>query len=340
MSLDVYERLCPLSKFIKLLDDKNDLERYEGDDLLQEILKDENETLKTVGPILLKIYSTLFRWNEIKDQSCIYLNYWLDKKKELYLKSIPDIENSHWQLIEGLWNSLQYGNTYNTKCQRKYAKETIDKREKRINLMVYCKNRDHFKSKCDITRGKGHQYYCTNLPKYIEKHYNIFKTESDCLNIKDKVDDYSSYISKDCNLYDIHETFPQYDSFSGNILVNTNPRDSICKYVDNVATKESLEITDEEVPEASGEELISAPEPWASLPYVGLTFVGLFLSFLFMYRYTTLGSKLRSFIIRKNEARQFIEEQMEQDLLEKTLEYKTNNTESDDYTFSYQPLQN
>ncbi|SBT01988.1 PIR Superfamily Protein [Plasmodium ovale curtisi] len=340
MSLEVYENFCPLLKFIKLLDDKNNLEPYEGDVSLQEILKDENETPKAVGPLLIKNYSTLFRWNQIKDQSCIYLNYWLDKKKELYLKSISDVENSHWHLIEGLWNSLQDGNAYNTKCQRKYENETIYKREKRMNLMVYCNNRDYFKSRCDITRDNANQYYCTNLPKYIDKHYKIFKTDNDCLNIKNKVNDYSSYISEDCNLYDIHETFPQYDSYSGNILVNTNTRDSICKYVDNVVPKDSFERTDEEVLEASSIKSTQASAPWVSLPYVGLTLIGLFFLFLFIYRYTTLGSSLRSLIIRKKKARKFIEEQIEQDLLENTLEYETNNTDNDDYAFSYQPLQN
>ncbi|SBT73434.1 Plasmodium vivax Vir protein, putative [Plasmodium ovale] len=340
MTLDKYEKLCPITRFVNNLDEKTNIIRYKDDVLLQEIKKSGNQTLIILGTMLIKNYNKLIICQNQKEQCCIYLNYWLDKQKDAYLKSNSDVEDLQLQLIEDLWDTFKLKNENNTYCQRNNENETIDKKEKRMNLMVYCKNRDHFKSKCDITRNNLHQHYCTNLPKYIEKHYKNFKANNNCLNIKNKVDDYSSYISKDCNLYDIHETFPQYDSFSGNILVNTNPRDSICKYVDNVAPKDSLEIIDKEVPEASSEELISAQAPWESLPYVGLAFVGLFLSFLYMYRYTTLGSSLRSLIIRKNKARQFIEEHIEQDLLENTLEYKTNNTENDDYTFFYQPLQN
>ncbi|SBS91246.1 PIR Superfamily Protein [Plasmodium ovale curtisi] len=339
MTLDAYEKLCPLKSFINNFYDEESMKRYNGDDLLSEISNSDNLKLKTVGLILLKNYYSLYAWWEFKDQCCTYLNYSIDKEKDLYLKSKSDNANSQWQLIEELWKSLQLHDD-DIYCSRKSENETIDKIEKRINLMVYCKIRDYFKSKCNVTKQSTYQHYCKNLPIYIDKHYENFKTDNKCLNIENKRDDYASYISENCNLYDMHKTFPQYDSSSGNLLESPNPRESICKYVNNAVAQDFSEGTLAEVPEESSEESISSQAPLESLPYAGLTIVGFFSLFLFIYRYTTLGSSLRSLITRKNKSRTFIDAQIEQDLLDNTLEYKNHISENDDYTLSYQSLQN
>ncbi|SBT01995.1 PIR Superfamily Protein [Plasmodium ovale curtisi] len=339
MTLDAYEKLCPLKRFINNFDDKGSMIRYKDVDLLSKINNSDNEKLKTVGLKLLKNYYSLDVCRAFKDQCCTYLNYSIDKEKDLYLKSKSDNENSQWHLIEELWKSLQLHDD-GIYCSRKSENETIDKIEKRMNLIVYCKIRDYFKSQCDVTKQSTYQHYCKNLPIYIDKHYENFKTDNKCLNIENKRDDYTSYISKDCNLYDIEEAFPQYDSSSGNLLENPNPRESICKYVNNAITQDSSEGTVEEVPEALLEESISSQAPLESLPYASLTIVGFFSLFLFIYRYTTLGSSLRSLITRKNKSRTFIDAEIEQDLLDNTLEYKNHNSENDDYTLSYQSLQN
>ncbi|SBS92187.1 PIR Superfamily Protein [Plasmodium ovale curtisi] len=339
MTLEKYEKLCPLRRFIDNIDDKQKMTQYNDSVLLQEIKQSENQTLKVVGPMLIKNYDSLYACREFKDECCTYLNYSIDKEKDLYLKSKPDTEDSQWKLIEKLWNTLKLEKDDAIYCQRKSENESIDKIEKRINLMVYCKIRDYFKIMCDKTRGNTYQYYCSNLPKYVDKYYEIFKADNKCLNIENKKKDYSSYFSEDCNLYDMHKTFPQYDSSSGNLLESPNPRESICKYVNNVITQDSSEGTLAEFPEATSEESISSEAPLESLPYAGLTIVGFFSLFLFIYRYTTLGSSLRSPLTRKNKST-FIDAQIEQDSLDNTLEYKNHISENDDYTLSYQSLQN
>lgn len=256
--------------------------RHNDDVLLNDVRN--SEKLKTVGLILLKNYYFLHRCREYKDQCCYYLNYWLDEQKELYLKSKYDLENSQWQLIEGLWRTLELREGDITHCQRKHEDEEVDKKKKRMNLIVYCNIRDYFKSKCDVTKQSTNQYYCKNLPIYIDKHYRNFKTDNKCLNIEYERDDYASYISENCNLYDMHKTFPQYDSSSGNLLESPNPRESICKYVNNAVTQDSSEGTLAEVPEESSEESISSQASLESLPYAGLTIVGFFSLFLFIYR--------------------------------------------------------
>ncbi|SBT72939.1 PIR protein [Plasmodium ovale] len=338
MTLDAYEKLCPLKSFINNFDDKERMTRYNDDDLLSGIRN--SEKLKTVGLILIKNYYSLDMCREFKDQCCTYLNYRIDKEKDLYLKSKSDNASSQWHLIEELWKSLQLVRKGGTYCSRENGNESIDKMEKRMNLMVYCKIRDYFKRQCGVTKQSAYQYYCTNLPKYVDKYYEIFKTDNKCLNTENKEKDYSSYFSEDCNLYDIEKTFPQYDSSSGSLLEGPNTRESICKYVNNAVIQVSSEETVAEGPEASSEESTSPQAPLESLPYVGLTIVGFFSLFLFLYRYTTLGSSLRSLITGKNNTEQFIDEQIEQDLLDNTLEYKNHNSENDDYTFSYQALNN
>ncbi|SBT58070.1 PIR Superfamily Protein [Plasmodium ovale wallikeri] len=338
MTLDAYEKLCPLKSFINNFDDKERMTRYNDDDLLSGIRN--SEKLKTVGLILIKNYYSLDMCREFKDQCCTYLNYRIDKEKDLYLKSKSDNASSQWHLIEELWKSLQLFRKGGTYCSRENGNESIDKMEKRMNLMVYCKIRDYFKRQCGVTKQSAYQYYCTNLPKYVDKYYEIFKTDNKCLNTENKEKDYSSYFSEDCNLYDIEKTFPQYDSSSGSLLEGPNTRESICKYVNNAVIQVSSEETVAEGPEASSEESTSPQAPLESLPYVGLTIVGFFSLFLFLYRYTTLGSSLRSLITGKNNTEQFIDEQIEQDLLDNTLEYKNHNSENDDYTFSYQALNN
>ncbi|SBT55132.1 PIR Superfamily Protein [Plasmodium ovale wallikeri] len=338
MTLDTYENFCPLKSFINNFDNKESMVRHNNDVLLNEVRN--SEKLKTVGLILIKNYYSLDRCREFKDKCCTYLNYRIDKEKDLYLKSKSDDANSQWQLIEELWKSLQLVRKGDSYCSRINENESIDKMEKRMNLMVYCKIRDYFKNRCDITKQSSIQQYCKNLPIYINKHYNNFKTDNKCLNIENREKDYSSYFSEDCNLYDIEKTFPQYDSSSGSLLEGPNPRESICKYVNNAVIQVPSEETVAEGPEASSEESTSPQAPLESLPYVSLTLVGFFSLFLFLYRYTTLGSSLRSLITGKNKPRPFIDEQVEQDLLENTLEYKNHNSENDDYTFSYQALQN
>ncbi|SBT55109.1 PIR Superfamily Protein [Plasmodium ovale wallikeri] len=257
MTFDTHENLCPLSVFIKLLDEKNNLEKYNSDDLLGDILSTGNQTLKTFGPLLLKNYNALIRCQDQKEPCCNYLNYWLDKEKELYLRSISD-------------------------SAKKNEKETIDKKKKRMDLMIYCTNRDYFKEMCNTSK-RTNSPYCTVLNEYSDKHYIKFK-ECGCLNGKIHGKDYTSDISDRCTLYDASVTFPVYHIQEESVLEIPSSRESItqCEEASNQVhilqgTGEDLRILVEDSP-------LDYSTHWKSVLFFGLTFFGFSFVFLFLYK--------------------------------------------------------
>ncbi|SBT00531.1 PIR Superfamily Protein [Plasmodium ovale curtisi] len=344
INLDNYVKNCPLFRFIKKLDTEPEFNRYPPDANLESIEHAYKAILQKVSSILYRNYYTLTAFQGyIKSHCCSYLNYWLDSQKEKYVKDQQLFDDELWQIIENSWNELERKNNPKSHCKRKAYGESAKKTKNKMELMIYCTNRDYFKDRCTTQAGYISQKktYCTALNKYIDKYYRIFVNNDMCLKYKDRYEDYEFHFSEECTLYDITNTFPDYYIEEGKLLKKKTPKKSIsqCEIAPNPTHDlknlyvQSHEPSNEESPPLND-------APWESVLYVGLTLMG-FLSFsVILHKYTPIGSLLRSFITKKREINRYIDEDGEKQLLEYSSDFIDNNSENTQYNFSYQHLQN
>ncbi|SBS82032.1 PIR Superfamily Protein [Plasmodium ovale curtisi] len=332
MTSDNCERICPLSKFIKRLYEKNNLEHYYSDYPLQDIEKSGNETLKTFALMLFKNYGTLFLCTNSKEQCCSYLNYWMDEQKENYISSASDGDISQLKVIEDLWSYLNRSKEYNIHCERKKDEEKIDDKKKRIYLITYCENRNYLKMMCEKTINRN--TYCSLLPKYINNYYNKFKDRG-CLKGRIEGKDYTSHISGDCTLYDVSKTFPYYIVESEKLVQKVGMRDIITECHITDSSEGFMQDLPGEAPELVTTQT-SPNEIWKIVLYPGITLLGFFFSFLFLYKYTPLRLRFLSTVIKKKKFTQYIDDKTEHELLGNSLGCNDYNSENEEYNFSYQ----
>ncbi|SBT73277.1 Plasmodium vivax Vir protein, putative [Plasmodium ovale] len=340
--IEKYEKLCYLSQFIDRLKRNPELNRYPPDIKLETIEPEEKrDIIKNVYSMLDRNYASIGIYDRnIKTQCCNYLNYWLDTLKEKYVTVNKEVNDKEWKFVEDLWDNLKSNVTSNFTCERYMDGKSLEEKKKRINLMVYCVNRDELKDWCGKTSGSRSQNYCTVLPAYVKKNYELLVEENQCLKHKERDEDYEFHYSDKCSLHDIPNTFPDYQVEGGILSEKPSSRNPLtyCESTQRVTT--DFQKFGEENPLP----LTSEPSPphsvsWNSITYSGLTISGILFSLIFLYKYTSLGSFLRSLIIKKDEMRQYIDAKGKNSLLETSSDYIAYNSENDEYNFSYQSLQ-
>ncbi|SBT55853.1 PIR Superfamily Protein [Plasmodium ovale wallikeri] len=340
--LESYENICPLNKFIKRLYEDVNLNLYAQDSILQQIMNSRNDTIKIIGSKLYRNYKTIGSDKRVNiTNSCSYLNYWIDEQKSIHITGESGVDISLWQLIEDLWNTLENDESLKNNCKRIKAKNGIAERKKNMDLMVYCENRDYLKDMCQKIIRSSNNRYCSILPQYIDKYYKIFFQDNNCIkgNTNDKDD--KIHISEYCTLYNISKTFPEYDFHNSKILGKTNSRTAIPECRSTAHLESPDRMYGEEIHTYSGE-TSSSPnsESWKSVFYVGISSFGFFFFLFFLYRRTSLGPLLRSFIIKQKKLSVHVDEQRQDNVLENLSGYIDCSSEGNEYNFSYNPLQN
>ncbi|SBT51825.1 PIR Superfamily Protein [Plasmodium ovale wallikeri] len=340
-SLDKYVSICPISRFIEKLDKDDNLSRFSPEVNLELLGQSQREIIKKVASMLDRNYNYINIYEEyLKEPFCKYLNYWLDIKKNNYVSNEFDINDDIWQNIEKLWINLQKTSTP-FKCKRNTDKKPLEHQKNRMHLMVYCVNRDEFKRKCNLTSGSTSHKYCLALTEYIKKNYTELVGKNPCLKYKDRNQDYELHFDEKCTLYDIPKTFPDYNTEGGTLSENPITRSPLPYCESTQKAKENFQGPPEEDTVSLVEEPSSPySAPWNSMTYSGLTVFGILFSSMFLYKYTSFGSFIRSLMIKKNKVRQYINEQAENELLETSSDGIVYNLDNDEYNFSYQPLQN
>ncbi|SCA60168.1 Plasmodium vivax Vir protein, putative [Plasmodium vivax] len=99
---------------------------------------------------------------------------------------------------------------------------------------------------------------------------------------------------------------------------------------------DSIEIASPSHPELSSTE----DGPSKPIYYAGLSVSGVFFTSMVLYKYTALGSFIRSLVSKKEKLRQTTNKHLAQQWLEKTSEYMDPNSENSHYNFPYQSMQN
>ncbi|SBS91874.1 PIR Superfamily Protein [Plasmodium ovale curtisi] len=336
-----YENTCPLKKFINKINEEINVDDYIESNGLEKIRISRSELIKKVASMLNRNYNLRFICDTIKQQSCCsFLNYWLDNQKDLYVKSVSYDEKQSWTLIEEYWRYLRNDDYETSPCERENEEKVIDLKKKRIDLMIYCENRDYIKKMCETSIGQNYSNSCLALSQFIEHYYNKFYTENKCFEGRVMCEDYTSRISEHCNLYDISKTFPEYDYSRGQIIVKDNSRKAICECENAPVPQDSLRELHEAAPESMTETPLPSSRPWKNALYGGIPFLGFFFFLFFLYKNTSLGPFLRSFIIKEEENAHYIDQKNVQEYSESLSEYIDYNLENHQYNFSYQTIQN
>ncbi|KMZ86054.1 hypothetical protein PVBG_05453 [Plasmodium vivax Brazil I] len=211
---------CPLSKFIDSLDNNGELSKVEIESELHSLERNQKTKVEEFFAILSKNYSFInTHCKDIEIYCCSYLNYWLDKKKD---KNDKGVNYKGWQVIEKLWNQLKNKSPF--PCERKYNVKSLTEKDKCIDFMVYCVNKEELKNKC---RNPGDEkgfkdVFCKNFNDYTYKYYNKFNSESFCLDCATGYNDYIPAFPESCTLYDMPKTFPKYDTSTKTISEDTS----------------------------------------------------------------------------------------------------------------------
>ncbi|KMZ82445.1 hypothetical protein PVIIG_06201 [Plasmodium vivax India VII] len=223
MSLKDYEDVCPFSRFIQRINKDPGLHYYSMYIDLSSVETSQRSKIEKLLILLERNYKDVgFRDEIIKKVCCNYLNYWLDKQKEIYVTPNSGINNDTWKIIESYWEGLKVHSTHI--CDRKIYDKSLSEKEKYIDFMVYCVNRDHLKKKClqasDIYGYK--KKYCNIFNEFTTKYYNEFTTKIPCLDNTNNDSIYTYIFSDDCTLQDMSKTFPEYDFDSESIVVGNS----------------------------------------------------------------------------------------------------------------------
>ncbi|SBS91856.1 PIR Superfamily Protein [Plasmodium ovale curtisi] len=301
INLDNYVRTSSLTKFIGRLDKDDDLNRFSPEVNLESLGQSQREIIKKVASMLYRNYNTINVYEGyIKKFCCNYLNYWLDIQKNKYVTKELGIDDNMWKIIEELWDEL--------------------------------------KRKCNLTLVSTSHKYCSALNKYIVKNYELLVNNKQCLKYNDMIKEYQYDFSEKCTLYDISNTFPDYQVQGGTLSEKPSSHNPLpyCEGTPKIA--HIFEKSDDEDPQPLGKES-SSPNParWESIIPIYLIFFGIFFSFIFSYKHTSLGSLLRSFIIKKEKINRYIDEEDKKEFLVNSSDYIDKNSVNNKYNFSYHP---
>ncbi|KMZ95766.1 hypothetical protein PVMG_06152 [Plasmodium vivax Mauritania I] len=251
---DVHEQICPLNRFIRELENFNhNNQRFSTYDDLTDIVAENNKSLKDIGCAVYKGYTRLTAFDdENRRKFCDYLNLWLDEKKNTHTTVKSDIIIEKWVLIENLWDKLYEIEHPSRKCERQGKEKNASEIKKRMDLMVYCANRDYFKDLCkkDISWKSNVNQKCSLFNEFTNKNYTKFYNENECFDKAQDPQDYRYHISKECTLYNMSKTFPIFDSEQKAILDNDNIRTAIKKCVihpevEDKNTKQTGDVVDD-----------------------------------------------------------------------------------------------
>ncbi|KMZ77140.1 hypothetical protein PVIIG_05350 [Plasmodium vivax India VII] len=227
-SVDVYENHCPLNKFIRqVVDFKYNSQNYSNVPYLKDIVDENNEALKNIGCAVYKGYTRLTAYDEEDRKTfCDYLNLWLDEQKNKHKTVIPNVIIEKWGLIENLWNKLNEIANSNRKCERKGNDKNESEIKKRIDLMVYCVNRNYFKGLCKkaISSKRSVNQFCTIFSEFTNKYYTKFYNENKCIDDTLDPDNYRYNIFEDCDLNNMAETFPKFNFKTNEFVYNDESR--------------------------------------------------------------------------------------------------------------------
>ncbi|GAB69554.1 CYIR protein, partial [Plasmodium cynomolgi strain B] len=285
---DFFEKNCPLNSFISLIENfKFNSEKYSDIDDLKNIVKENNVALKNIGCSVYKGYTYLTAHDEEKRRIlCNYLNLWLDEKKSINVTN-SIITDTQWELIEELWNLLKQ-RYYRNRCDRQEEINTLEIR-KRINLMVYCVNRDYLKNMCSRAINSNHniENKCSGFSMFTNKYYEQFLNESGCFGDTINPKDHRYFIDDNCNLHNMAITFPKFDSESKQIVYNHESRKPIEKCKNTIQSGGD----NKELAAPSETELTSTDKRSSKPVYcAGLSALGIVFTSIVLYKYTTLGS--------------------------------------------------
>ncbi|SBT74510.1 Plasmodium vivax Vir protein, putative [Plasmodium ovale] len=335
--MDSYLSTCSLEKFIGRLDNDNDLNGFFPEVNLKSLGESQREIIKKVASMLYRNYNTINVYEvNLKKFCCDYLNYWLDVQKNKYVKKELGIDDDMWKIIEELWLKLETTATP-FQCKRNTDQKSLDQKKNRMNLMVYCVNRDELKGYC-YDSGIISQNYCSALNKYIVNNYELLVNNKQCLKYEDMIEEYQFDFSEKCTLYDIPNTFPDYRVQGETFSEKPSSKNPLPYCEGTPKITQLFEKSEESDPEPLREESSSPNSaPWKSIIPVGLTFFGIFFSFIFLYKHTSLGSLLRSFMIKREKLNRYIDEENEKGFLVNSSDYIDNNSVNNQYNFSYHP---
>ncbi|SCA59743.1 VIR protein [Plasmodium vivax] len=286
MSLDDYEKHCPLNLFIAQIENlKGNRQIFSTSEDLTDIVAEKNEELTNIGCSVYRGYTYLTaRDEENRRYFCDYLNLWLDEQKSIYVTNNSNITNEQWNLIEKLWNRLKQDDDPSRHCDRQGQQNSSEIR-KRIDLMVYCVNRDYFKSYCEraIQSSNNIDKRCSNFSSFTDKYYEKFYKENECFDEAHDPQDYRYFISNECTLYNMQKTFPKFNSQYKKILYeNSRTAINICgnnaesggvSSEDYSATTEDdddpTKLDDDQSVLAVGQDGLSVRQDGLSISYVG-----------------------------------------------------------------------
>ncbi|SCA59934.1 Plasmodium vivax Vir protein, putative [Plasmodium vivax] len=323
MSSDVHEQICPLNRFIRELEN-----------LIIDIVTENNEALTNIGCSVYRGHTYLSANNdsEARKNFCDYLNLWLDEQKISHTTVKPVIKEEKWELIENLWNKLYEIEHPSRKCERQGKEKNASEIKKRMDLMVYCENRDYFKDLCKkaISWKSNVNQKCSLFNEFTDKNYEIFYEENRCFVDPHDLNDYRYYINKDCDLNNMPNTFPKFDSIHEKIVYDELRKpiekcEHTVKVVDvgtELGNRPSELASEPEAlvpgpdgladdhfvqentpPDSTDLDLSSltvetSPEnrPSKSIYYAGLSASGVFFTSMVLYKYTALGPLIRSLV--------------------------------------------
>ncbi|CAG9485585.1 unnamed protein product [Plasmodium vivax] len=372
MSLEHHERYCPLNRFIGRIRDFNyNNQNFSTIPDLNDIVAENNVALTNIGCAVYRGYTYLAPHNNGDERRdfCNYLNLWLDEQKTISATDNSDDIREKWVLIENLWDKLYEIEDPSRQCERKSKENNASKIKKRMNLMVYCINRNYFKDLCEksISRKNNVNQTCSLFSEFTNKYYANFYDENKCFDYPLGTDNYGYYISEDCDLNNIAKTFPKFDSNLQSILENDNVRPTMKKCrIHSEVEDEHIEQTEDGAyvpPEHSepdnalpGSEVDLTESVFHLLPssevnltdngpskpvyYAGLSALGVVFTSTVLYKYTTLGPLIRSLVSKKEKLRQTTNKHLAQQWLQTASEYMDSNSENSHYNFPYQSMQN
>ncbi|SBT33118.1 PIR Superfamily Protein [Plasmodium ovale wallikeri] len=184
-------------------------------------------------------------------------------------------------------------------CKREKT-EYPHERHSRKKLDDFCENRDHLIK--EIKESKGE---CSTLDKYIYVKYNCLVSNESCIPNSKKKEENPLHISDYCTFYDISKTFPYYKC-NKNYSPYHNFRISSVPFCPSYM-EDAHESYEDEYENEVGNSNIAV---WDILFYGSFSVLGTFFLFSFLYKFSPIGSWLRTNVIHKYKGRKNIDEYM------------------------------
>ncbi|SCP05939.1 PIR protein, partial [Plasmodium ovale] len=198
---------------------------------------------------------------------CTDLNFWLDKELRAYnLRPQKDGISSS---ITSIFNDIQWGKIHNDRiCTRTESQYSPEKSSLMKDLGDFCENRENLR--CNILKNVNE---CLEYNNYIDKKKNHFLSEK-----KNLCENDGCRINDTCTLSNVDITFPKINC---NALYNMEK----LEHHENVTSKySSLEIGF----------------------FVFVSFLGLYVLCIFLYKFTPFESWIRTLLSKRNTIRNFM----------------------------------